>query len=286
MLESYGSFETGRQGALLMRALRYDVGISYASEDRDIAVSLSNALEARKVRVFFDESQRLALWGRDLRDELRSVYFQQSSFVMPIISDDYLTKRWTVFEFEAICERLTSEGVGFLVPIRVGKAPIPPQIEWVACLQYSEEQEPSIVAHVIATLGKFPSDERLNSLLRSRLRNDRLEAVRLVGNVLDPNTASTILLKTLEVERDGAVKTSICQSLRTMKPTANLGPLYMLLYDSDWAVRSAAGWALVDIGEPCRDDVEAIARTAQSEETREMAGLVLEKLAAARQSPQ
>ena len=54
--------------------------------------------------------------------------------------------------------------------------------------------------------------------------------------------------------------------------------LLSALEDPDWTVRSQAGWGLVYLGEPVREDVSRILRTSKNPEAREMARLVLEKL--------
>lgn len=74
-----------------------DVFLSYASEDRDAAVAIRDALEARKLRVFFDKDALKA--GDDWAAKLRRSVAQCALF-LPIISKNTLTPKARYFRGE------------------------------------------------------------------------------------------------------------------------------------------------------------------------------------------
>jgi hypothetical protein len=76
----------------------FDAAISFAGEDREIARALNLKLKAKGFAIFYDEDQLANLWGKDRR-EFERVYGPDSRFVIPIISEHYVRKDWTQFEF-------------------------------------------------------------------------------------------------------------------------------------------------------------------------------------------
>jgi HEAT repeat protein len=54
--------------------------------------------------------------------------------------------------------------------------------------------------------------------------------------------------------------------------------LLTALYDHDGAVRSNAGWALVHLGRDVAEDVSRVLQTSDSDETREMAQMILQRI--------
>jgi hypothetical protein len=92
--------------------------ISYASEDRSAAASISSALQAAGIDVWFDRNQLET--GDDYRAKiLRNI--EQSSFFAPVISSHVLTTDRRFFRLEwshAIEEsRMRPTGIPFLLPI-------------------------------------------------------------------------------------------------------------------------------------------------------------------------
>jgi hypothetical protein len=104
----------------------YDVAISFAGEDRDFAKYIAQRVVPR-FRVFFDEYERVNLWGSDLSVSLPSKYVS-SRYCVILQSDEYLEKVWTTLERQAIIyEFLKRRGNDYVLPIRVRGcfAPIP-----------------------------------------------------------------------------------------------------------------------------------------------------------------
>jgi hypothetical protein len=79
----------------------YDVAISFASENRQVARDLAMRLIARKFRVFYDELYQADLWGSDLAEQLYAVYGEQSRYCVIVISASYATKVWTRHELRS-----------------------------------------------------------------------------------------------------------------------------------------------------------------------------------------
>ena len=76
----------------------FDAALSFAGEDRNLARKLATKLKAKGWRVFYDKDNRGRLWGKGT-SEYESIYGPRSRFVIPLISEHYVRKDWTRFEF-------------------------------------------------------------------------------------------------------------------------------------------------------------------------------------------
>lgn len=71
-------------------------------------------------RVFYDKFHQHELWGKNLVEEFENVFIKQSQYSIVLLSEDYLTRMWTVAERQQIISRLISErGREYVLPIRM-----------------------------------------------------------------------------------------------------------------------------------------------------------------------
>lgn len=77
----------------------WDVAISFAGENREVAKQLKELLKERGLEVFYDFDQQAQLWGKDLNKLLSDVYQNEALFMVIIVSKDYPEKDWANFEF-------------------------------------------------------------------------------------------------------------------------------------------------------------------------------------------
>ena len=88
------------EGGALHDPTVWDLAISYASEDERLAASIHAGLKAR-FRVFFAQDQEAYIWGEQLGLTLPKVYGENSRFVLVFSSAAYVSKHWTLVEFNA-----------------------------------------------------------------------------------------------------------------------------------------------------------------------------------------
>ena len=77
---------------------KYDLAISFAGEQRELARALAERLDASGYSIFFDEFHEAELWGRDLTVALADVYATEARWCLVLVSRDYLRKPWTNLE--------------------------------------------------------------------------------------------------------------------------------------------------------------------------------------------
>jgi hypothetical protein len=78
----------------------YDVGLSFAGEDRDYVEAVAAQLVSLGVKVFYDRYETASLWGKDLYQHLSNVY-KQASYSVIFISCNYATRLWTKHELKS-----------------------------------------------------------------------------------------------------------------------------------------------------------------------------------------
>jgi hypothetical protein len=99
--------------------LRYDIAISYATEDSGYVDQIANLLKENQVKVFFDKYEEANLWGKDLYSHLSDVYSKWARFCLMVVSKDYAKKQWTNVERKAAQSHAMSENVEYILPLRI-----------------------------------------------------------------------------------------------------------------------------------------------------------------------
>jgi hypothetical protein len=112
--------------------MKYDVCLSYASEDGEYVAAVAEALRAHKVRVFYDRFETAKMWGKNLYTYLGEIYQDQARFCVMFISESYASKRWTKRERESAQSRAFAEDVEYILPARFDDALIPGLLQTVA----------------------------------------------------------------------------------------------------------------------------------------------------------
>ncbi len=137
--------------------MKYDVVISFAGEDRNLARQINRELKTAGVSTFFDEDFQADLWGKNLTEELQDVFANRGTFCLMIISRHYIGKTWPRHERRAALSRFIRESRDFILPYFLddtSPANVPGLSPDVGYLR-SENVSPSRVAElVLAKLGK------------------------------------------------------------------------------------------------------------------------------------
>lgn len=79
----------------------YDVAISFAGEDREVAERLSDHLVELGLTVFYDKLEEHKLLGKNLYQYLQKIYKDSAQTCIVLISHHYAQKPWTLHELSA-----------------------------------------------------------------------------------------------------------------------------------------------------------------------------------------
>ena len=103
----------------------YDVALSFAGEDREVAHKFAELLKSKGTSVFLDEYQSAELWGKDVIDHLVNLYSRKARFCVLLISQHYPLKTWTEAERTAAEERSLRDADEYILPLRLDDTQVP-----------------------------------------------------------------------------------------------------------------------------------------------------------------
>ena len=137
-----------------IKAVKYDVALSFAGEDRTHAEALASFLRSKDVKVFYDAYEKATLWGKDLYVHLHKVYSEDATYCVLFVSKHYAEKLWTSHERQAAQERAFKERGGeYILPVRIDGTSVPGLPTTVGYLDIKEGIE-EIGQMVLTKLGR------------------------------------------------------------------------------------------------------------------------------------
>ena len=129
--------------------IMYEAALSFAGEQREYVEGVALALQARGISVFYDEFEKIALWGKDLGEELQDVYERRSDCVVFFISKAWVEKAWPRHERRASLSRAIQQPRDYLLPVRFDDTPVPGlsgSIDYLRAKDYSPAELASVIA--------------------------------------------------------------------------------------------------------------------------------------------
>lgn len=113
-------------GAARPDSFDYDVAISFAGRDRQVAREIVDVVAAAGYRVFYDYDDQHTLLGEDLAQYLQDVYFRRSRFAVVVLSKAYTESSWAGnWEWRAVLARMQAAAQPYLLPYALDDTVIP-----------------------------------------------------------------------------------------------------------------------------------------------------------------
>lgn len=119
-------------------APEYDIALSFAGEDREVAENLAEALRRLEITVFYDDYNKAELWGKDLYEHLSHIYGKACRFCILIISRHYAEKAWTNHERQQAQARAFKERNEYILPVRLDATEIPGIASTIGYVDYPQ----------------------------------------------------------------------------------------------------------------------------------------------------
>ncbi|WP_407121155.1 TIR domain-containing protein [Bradyrhizobium sp. STM 3561] len=103
----------------------FDVAISFAGTERNLAEQLAEKLRAAGIAVFYDNFYAEHLWGKNLTAFLDEIYGKKAKFCVVFVSKEYRDRKWTIHELRsAQAKALEQKGDEYILPVRVDDTPL------------------------------------------------------------------------------------------------------------------------------------------------------------------
>ena len=128
---------------------QYEVALSFAGEQREYVERVARALRDRGVAVFYDDFEKVPLWGKDLIEELHEVFERKAALSVMFISKEYVDKAWPQHERRSILSRALQEKSEYVLPVRFDDTSVPGlsgSIKYEAADDYSPEKLAEMIA--------------------------------------------------------------------------------------------------------------------------------------------
>jgi hypothetical protein len=113
----------------------FDVAISFAGTERELAKKLAEILRAAGITVFYDYFYAEHLWGKNLTAFLDEIYRQKAKFCVVFVSTEYKDRKWTIHELRsAQAKALEQKGDEYILPVKVDDTELdglPPNVGYV-----------------------------------------------------------------------------------------------------------------------------------------------------------
>jgi hypothetical protein len=103
----------------------YDVALSFAGEDKEVAEEFASLLSDKRITIFYDEYQVGALWGEDLVDHLVNIYSRKARYCVMFISQYYPLKKWTEAEQASVQELALRDANEYIIAIQLDNTLVP-----------------------------------------------------------------------------------------------------------------------------------------------------------------
>jgi len=132
--------------------VQYDVVISFAGEDREIAERLAEELRNHEVSVFYDAFEKETLWGKNLYEYLDYIYKESARYCVMILSKSYADKSWTNHERRSAQARAFREQREYILPIRLDDTEIPGLPETVGYISLKKSTIEEIIQLILKKL--------------------------------------------------------------------------------------------------------------------------------------
>ncbi len=192
---------------------KYDVAISYASEDIEIAGEIASLLDKKGIRVFYDKSCKVDLWGKSLSAWLSNTYSKSSRFVLVLISCHYPVKDWANFEFSIARDEEKKRKEVFILPLRLDNTKIPGLPSDKVYLDFKKEDVSGVVNCLIQKLKAVASEKIPEDIFREAYKEWK------ISGFLPGETKVDYFLENLtEIKFDNDTCEFLLRSITGFKP--------------------------------------------------------------------
>lgn len=164
--------------------LEYDVALSFAGEDREYVEQVAKVLRDKDCRFFYDEYERVSLWGKDLYTHLTDVYRKRARYTIMFISEHYAKKMWPSHERATAQARAIEDNQEYILPARFDSTEVPGLLPTTA---YIDLRNINPIEFAELILEKLDLSKQRASTAYSNKSNSelKLETLNLVSTTRD-----------------------------------------------------------------------------------------------------
>lgn len=139
---------------------RYDVVLSFASEERTYVEAVADYLKEQGIRVFYDgyENEEVKMWGEDLAEVLDQIYRGNARYCVMFISQNYAKKVWPNYERKSAVAKAITEKQAYILPARFDATEVPGIKPTVKYIDLNVKTPQQLGQMILLKLGKSGSN--------------------------------------------------------------------------------------------------------------------------------
>lgn len=171
----------------------YDIGLSFAGEDRAFVDQVANILKKSGVKVFYDKFEQVDLWGKNLYEHLSEIYSKKCIYTVIFISKHYAEKLWTTHERKSAQARAFTDNKEYILPARFDDTDIPgilPTTGFIDLRAQIPESFAELIQEKIVASGYSIPRDVFRTLVPSSRQVPRIDpinaSVRVLNSTGDP----------------------------------------------------------------------------------------------------
>jgi hypothetical protein len=130
------------------------VCLSFAGEERAYVELVARGLKESGLRVFYDEDEKVRLWGKDLIEHFDRIYRIASRYCVMFISAAYAAKVWTRLERRSALARALTEQGEYILPVRFDDTELPGMPPTITYIELSELAPATLVEFIVEKVGR------------------------------------------------------------------------------------------------------------------------------------
>lgn len=188
-----------------MNTKKYNVAISYASEQRPYVERFVKRLQALDLHIYYDRNEQARMVGKILDQELHKIYLQQSEHCVLFLSDSYIQKPITRYESQIILSETLFKN-GFMYIFKFDDVTLPGLNRNFVYSSVKEFPDPEKYADFLyeVTRGEKPenaSEASLREILFDKLQGNLEHIAHQYGLELQTDQQADKCLLQLQSER-------------------------------------------------------------------------------------
>ncbi|OAT69690.1 hypothetical protein AWB85_20085 [Mycobacteroides immunogenum] len=158
----------------------WDVALSFAGEQRGYVEQVAESLKKHGVRVFYDNFEKVNLWGKNLYEHLDYIYRKAATYAVVFLSADYAKKVWTTHERRSAQARAFEENTEYILPVRVDGSEVPGFLPTVGYIDIASVSPDELALLIVQKIGPIhrkdylpPNPIALFEILEADSEDDR-----------------------------------------------------------------------------------------------------------------
>ena len=136
------------------RDFEYDVGLSFAGEQRAYVEQVASDVKSRGIRPFYDDYEKGNLWGKDLYAHLSEIYLHMCRYCVIFVSKEYASKVWPNAERQSAQARAMEGKQEYILPARFDDTPVPGLLDTVGYINLNETTPQELGDLIESKIGK------------------------------------------------------------------------------------------------------------------------------------